>query len=135
MVDYAIALEATLVFEADFVSRRLRERGVNLLGLDGDIGVQAKRVLNACYGLRSKIAHGSGHHVEADEAVAHMPAFEWLVRQILCRAVLSLPAEEADRQKRLRGLFELSVDDRLAKLRQDLKAIPASRRSEISAWL
>ena len=33
IVDYNISLESTLVFEGDFVSRRLRERAIRLLKL------------------------------------------------------------------------------------------------------
>jgi hypothetical protein len=59
-MDYTTALEAALVPESDFVSRRLRERAVKVLGLSDDDANKVKSLLKDFYSIRSTLVHGSG---------------------------------------------------------------------------
>ena len=51
VADYVAALEAALVPETDFVSRRLRERAVKVLGLEGEASTTLKKLLNELYAI------------------------------------------------------------------------------------
>jgi hypothetical protein len=59
VADHVAALEAALVPEHDFISRRLRERAAKLLGLEGDTARETKRLLTDLYAIRSTLVHGS----------------------------------------------------------------------------
>ena len=57
VADYVAA--AALVPESDFVSQRLRERAVKLLGLEADPARKTGKLLNQLYSIRSRLVHGS----------------------------------------------------------------------------
>ena len=59
VINYVAALEAALVPEHDFISRRLRERAVALLGLENEQAREVKKLLNDLYAIRSTLVHGS----------------------------------------------------------------------------
>lgn len=84
VVDYIIALEATLVPESGFgIGQRLRKRAVLLLGLGGDAAKDANGILRDFYGVRSTLVHGSPLGDEHKKTLEQMGQFESLVRQIL----------------------------------------------------
>jgi hypothetical protein len=58
IVDYAIALEAVLMFEHDFINRLIKRRAGALLKLSAEQSERASRLLRDFYGYRSTIAHG-----------------------------------------------------------------------------
>jgi hypothetical protein len=115
LVDYMIALEATLVPEQDFVGRRLRERAVALIRGTPE----TKSILSKFYDVRSAIVHGaalSDKHV--DLVKKYVDTFERWTRQILVEAVERLSAQEAERTVQLKQMYDLSDTDRLERLQQ-----------------
>src|SRR5207253_2733432 len=59
VADHVAAIEAALVPESGFVSRRLRERAVKLIELEGETARETKKILSQHYGIRSTLVHGS----------------------------------------------------------------------------
>jgi hypothetical protein len=135
VIDYMTALEAAIVPESDFVSRRLRERAQRLLRLSGDAGAFTKKVLNEMYAIRSTFVHGSPLDDKKVSLVQDRELwwrFEELVRKVLVEALRTVPSNDRDRRSYLTGLYDLSDADRAEKLRQDFGAI---RDSEIKCTL
>lgn len=112
IVDYNIALEAALVPESDFVSRRLRERAVQLLASADSGTTNVKSLLNSFYAFRSKIVHGAKLRDAPTELKARMQEFEKTVRELLVAALTSLPREDSSRILRLKGIYEISDSER-----------------------
>ncbi len=126
VLDYFIALEAAVVPESDFVSRRLRERAAALIAADAVDADSVKKRLTRLYDVRSTIAHGGtiSRNI-ADVLRTDMSAFESDVRKTL-KAVLkhgSPNEQEAQRKHRLASLFDVSDQDRAEKLMEDFKKI------------
>lgn len=120
IVDYMIALEATLVPEKDFVGRRLRERAVRLLCKDEE----AKRLLRDFYDIRSTIAHGSFLSDKQRQLITNKrKEFECTVRKVLVEALQKVPKDEKDRKRMLEGLWVPSDADRAKKLFEDFGTI------------
>lgn len=114
IADYATALEATLVPESDFNTRRLSNRAGALLAGAG-LGEQpiVSRLIKKIYDIRSGIVHGSPL---ADETgswlLDHWREIEIGIRHILVSAVSQLPAGEGDRRKALSSLYDPTDEDR-----------------------
>lgn len=109
IVDYMIALEAILVPERDFVSRRLRERASCLLTDDGAV----RNLLRDFYDLRSTIAHGSELSDEQlTLAGKGMASFEGLVRRLMTNGLRYLHVDYERRTKQLAQLFEVADESR-----------------------
>ena len=126
VIDYTTALEAAVVPESDFVSRRLRERASVLLGLQGDIERVKKKLLGDMYGIRSTLVHGSSLE-ERQMALLRdndqWLAFEQLVRDVMVAALRNVPADETGRKSYLTSVYDLSDKERADKLRQDFRAL------------
>lgn len=125
-IDYITALEASIVPESDFVGRRLRERAVRILGLNGNDAREAKKLLSEIYGIRSTFVHGSGLNEEQLNLLKdsnRWMEFELLVRRVIVSALTAAPSDESDRRLYLARLFDLSDEDRAERLREDFSAI------------
>ncbi len=114
VVNYMIALEAALVPERDFVSARLKQRALALVEWEaGEEQATAKKALSELYSIRSTIAHGS---TVGDKSIQFLKEqgdyFESLVRHILQRAILRLPATDESRESALNELFAVTDQKR-----------------------
>ena len=126
VIDYITALEAALVPESEFVSRRLRERAERILGQRGATDPSAKKLINRVYAIRSALVHGNS--LSADQMAllrdkAQWWHFEGLVRGILVEALRRVPCDEADRRSYLASLYDPSDGERADQVRQSYKAI------------
>lgn len=132
VVDYMIALEATLAPEQGFgIGQRLRKRAVSLLGLEGDAARDANRILRDFYGVRSAIVHGSPINDEGKKTLQQMPQFELLVRQILVAALRQVPPDEDSRRQSLAGLYDVpdtALIDEVLRLSGMLRNTDAKQR-------
>jgi hypothetical protein len=131
IVDYMIALEATLVPEHDFVGRRLRERAALLLNQDAEASTDTKRLIRDFYDIRSAIAHGGELGERHRETLRRKNDFETVFRSILVGALRQLPAEEAARNELLTRLYDVPDEARSEKVFQDYCSISSDevRRS------
>jgi hypothetical protein len=126
VIDYMTALEAAIVPESDFVSRRLRERARLLLSLQGDAAATAQKLLTGMYGIRSTLVHGSPLNEEQLSLLRDRVQwwkFEEIVRDLVVAALRSVPSEDAKRRSYLASLYDLCDTVRIEKLRQDFAAI------------
>jgi hypothetical protein len=123
IVDYMIAIEATLAPEKDlFIGKRLRERSVKLLGQGGEQADQTRELLKEFYDLRSTIAHGSplresvsrkGHKESDREFITRKrEEFERTVRELLVEGLRKLPSADKDRMQILADWWAPSDADR-----------------------
>ncbi len=114
IADYATALEATLVPEKDFNTRRMSQRAGELLAREGlgekdDIGGFFKRI----YGIRCQIVHGDTLDDRSREwLISNSVQIELRMRQVLKAAVARLPPSKQDRLQALAGLYDLTDDER-----------------------
>lgn len=108
VVDYMVALEATLVPERGFgIGQRLRKRALSALGLQGDGAKDTNRLLRDFYGVRSALVHGSAMGDGHKKTLQQMTQFELLVRQILVAALRQVPPEEDSRRQRLAEWYDV----------------------------
>ncbi len=114
ILDYATALESTLVPEKDYTTRRLRHRAAALIAPDNPEEMKVIRTfVNRFYEIRSRIVHGSKLGDEnRDWLLENCGQVERRVRQVLVTAVQNLPRGEEDRRVALAGLFDPSDEDR-----------------------
>ena len=99
--NYVAALEAALVPEHDFISRRLRERAVKLLDLETEPARAATKLLNALYAIRSTQVHGSLLSKDQMELLRDRDLwwkFEELVRGLLVTSLKKMPSDELSRR-------------------------------------
>ena len=129
IVDYTIALESILVFETEFISRRLRERAARLLGRRDDRGLV--RLLRDFYRLRSTIVHGAPFSDTNRDLLDRMPEFEDTMRAVLIAAMRTIPPDQEERCTVLKSLYEISDAVRAEKVDQDLRSLPRTMRDEI----
>lgn len=128
IADYAAAIEAALVPEKDFVSRRFRERAAAIL--DPPPERDWAKAIRELYDLRSTLVHGD---TVSGSAIANSRSrweqWEELVRKILVQALWMTPADEADRAGYLDSLFAITDTDRAASLKCDFHKVrdPAIR--------
>lgn len=128
IVDYMVALEATLSTETDYLRRRLSERAIKLLGLTETNRDEKLRLLKKFYDFRSSIAHGSQvSEKNKDFIKSNRDEFESIVRSILVEAIRSLPSDESQRKSQLSQLFDISDEDRCEKISTDFFRISDTR--------
>jgi hypothetical protein len=123
IVDFMIVMESILVPERDFVGRRLRERAASLLKTHDIDYSGTKRLLRDFYELRSTIVHGSDVSSFKNVIKNKHIEFENIVRKVIIEAVKVLAEDDAHRQKYLKGLFDVSDNDRANKVYEDFCAI------------
>jgi hypothetical protein len=114
IVDYATALESTLVPEKDYNTQRITRRAAELISPDSS-GVTADvvRFLKKFYDIRSQIVHGRRLDDKSREWLAeNCDKVEITVRRILVAAVQRFPPGESDRQIALAKLYDPTDDDR-----------------------
>lgn len=114
IVDYATALESTLVPERDYNTRRISRRAAALIAPDNPAETEAiVRLMKRFYEIRSRIVHGSGLGDENREwLLENCGQVERRVRQVLLTAVQKLPPGEGDRRVALAGLYDPADEDR-----------------------
>lgn len=114
IVDYATALEATLVPERDYNTKRVSHRAGAVIaqgGLDEEEAVV--KIVKRLYDIRSQIVHGSPLGDKNRKWLAeNFDKVETVVRQILVAAVQTLPPGEKDRGVELEKLYDLADKDR-----------------------
>lgn len=112
VLDYSTALEATLVPERDFNTRRMSRRAAALItGSSEEKNVVG--FIRRLYDIRSRIVHGSGLDTESREWLfENCGSIELRVRQVLTAAVQQLPAGEEERRVFLAGLYDPTDEDR-----------------------
>jgi hypothetical protein len=139
VADYVAALEAALVPETDFVSRRLRERATSLLALGGDTAGESRKLLSDIYAIRSTLVHGSPLSQEQMALLqdrARGWSFEELVRQLLVTAVMRIPLNEARRREYLSALYDVDDQVRGERISEEFRAVKHSTmRKELLAKL
>lgn len=126
VTDYIAALEAALVPETDFVSRRLRERAVRLLGLEGSESKPQERLLNEMYSIRSTLVHGNPLSVGQLSLVQDREQwwqFEEIVRKPLVAALKNVPFDEIPRNSYLASLYDIDDEARVMRIRNEFRAI------------
>jgi hypothetical protein len=114
IVDYATALEATLVPEKDYNTRRVSRRAAALVAQSNPEETAAIiKLLKRFYDIRSRIVHGSALGDEnRGWLIENCGEVELRVRQILVAAVQKLPSGEDDRRIALAGLYDPTDEDR-----------------------
>jgi hypothetical protein len=114
IVDYATALESTLVPEKDYNTRRIRHRAATLIAPDNPAEIEViVRFIRRFYEIRSRITHGSRLGDESREwLLENCGQVERRVRQVLVTAVQKLPPGEEDRRVALAGLYDPTDEDR-----------------------
>jgi hypothetical protein len=114
IVDYVTALEATLVPEKDYNTRRISRRAAALIAPD-DLP-QAEVIgtfLRRFYEIRSRIVHGTGLGDKEQQWLSrNRDEVELRVRQVLVTAVQQLPPGEEDRLVALVRLYDRTDEDR-----------------------
>lgn len=122
VVDYMVALEATLVPEHGFgIGQRLRRRAISLLELRDDAARTANSVLSDFYAVRSTLVHGSTLGDRGRNALQRMPQFELLVRQVLVAALRRIPPDEDGRRQRLAGWYDVPLTALMSEMLKLLK--------------
>jgi hypothetical protein len=113
-VDYATALESTLVPEKDYNTRRINRRAAALIVPDNlDEREAFVRFLRKFYEIRSQIVHGSKLGDENRKwLLENREQVELRVRRILAAAVQRLPPGEKDRCAALAKLYDPTDEDR-----------------------
>jgi hypothetical protein len=124
IVDYMIAIESILIPESDFIGRRLRERAASLLKNRDFNENETKLILNNFYKIRSKIVHGDNisSNTETLERI-NVIRFEEIIRKVISQSIQILPENDKNRNEFLKGLFDISDDDRADKVINDFGAI------------
>ncbi|HTR39911.1 MAG TPA: hypothetical protein VMH80_28760 [Bryobacteraceae bacterium] len=114
IVDYATALEATLVPEKEFNTRRVSLRSGALVA-PGNLAKaqEIAALIRKFYEIRSRIVHGGGLGGENKKwLLENWGRVEARVRDVLKAAVQELPPHEDDRRAALAQLYDPSDEDR-----------------------
>jgi hypothetical protein len=120
------ALEAAIVPESEFVSKRLRERAKLLLSLQGEAGATVHKLLTDMYGIRSTLVHGNTLTEKQLSLLRDRPQwwkFEQTVRDLVVAALRKVPSEDTERRLHLASIYNVCDTDRAEKLREDFTAI------------
>jgi hypothetical protein len=128
--NYVAALEAALVPEHDFISRRLRERAVKLLDLETEPARDAKKLLNDLYAIRSTQVHGSLLSKDQMELLRNRDLwwkFEELVRELLVTSLKKMPSDELSRRTFLSSLFDPDDKARAEQIGDKFRSIKDSK--------
>jgi hypothetical protein len=114
ILDYATALESTLVPEKDYNTRRISNRAAELISPASPVDKeQIITFLKKVYEIRSRIAHGSRLGDDNRKwLVENGSLVERRVREVLATAVKQLPPDEAERRVTLAALYDPTDDDR-----------------------
>jgi hypothetical protein len=114
ILDYAIALESTLVPEDGYTIRRISRRAAALLEPDNPSAAEAAvKFIKKFYDIRSRLVHGSGLGSDNREWLAeNWGQVELRVRLVLATAVQKLPPAEQDRRAALARLYDPTDEDR-----------------------
>jgi hypothetical protein len=114
IVDYATALESTLVPEKDYNTRRIRHRAGALIARDSPAEAKViAELMKKIYEIRSRVVHGSRLGDESREwLLENCGQIELRVRQVLVTAVQQLPPGEEDRRLALVKLYDPTDEDR-----------------------
>jgi hypothetical protein len=114
VVDYATALEATLVPEKDYNVRRIGRRAAALIAPDDPVQTEVVvKFIKRLYEIRSRIVHGSGLGDRGRQwLIENGNQVELRVRQVLVAAVQILPPKEEDRRVALSGFYDPTDEDR-----------------------
>ena len=114
ILDYATALEAAIVPEKDYNTRRISRRAAALIAPD-DAAEQeiVVKFVKKVYDIRSSIVHGSKLSDKSREWLfENSGQVELRVRQVLVAAVQRLPAGEEDRRTALARMYDPTDEDR-----------------------
>jgi hypothetical protein len=114
ILDYATALESTLVPEKDYNRRRISRRTAALIAPDNPAEAEViVQSMKRFYDIRSRIVHGTRLSDENREWLfENCGQVELRVRQVLVAAVQKLPPGEEDRRVVLAGLYDPTDEDR-----------------------
>jgi hypothetical protein len=114
ILDYATALESTLVPERDYNTSRISHRAAALLASgDPAHAEDIVRFMKRFYDIRSRLVHGSSVGGEnRDWLIENCGQVELRVRKVLVTAVQNLPPAEGDRRIALAGLYDPTDEDR-----------------------
>jgi len=114
ILDYATALESTLVPEKDYNTRRISRRAAALIAPDNPAEMEViVSFIKKFYEIRSRITHGSRLGDENREWLfENCGQVELRVRQVLVTAVQTLPPGEQERRVELAGLYDPTDEDR-----------------------
>ena len=114
ILDYATALESTLVPEGNFNARRIRHRAAELLASgDRAEAEDIVRFIKRFYDIRSRIVHGSGVDDEnRSRLIENCRLVEHRVRNVLVTAVQKLPPGDKERRIALAALYDPTDKDR-----------------------
>jgi hypothetical protein len=114
IVDYATALESTLVPESGHNTRRISRRAAALIAPDNPAETEViVRFIKRFYEIRSRIVHGSGlGDGNREWLLENCSQVERRVRQVLVTAVQKLPPGEGDRRAALAELYDPTDEDR-----------------------
>lgn len=114
ILDYATALESTLVPERGYSTSRMSRRAAALIEPDNPTEAEVvARFIRRFYEIRSRIVHGSRLGDENREWLfENCDKVELRVRHILVAAVQKFPPGEEDRQVALAGLYDRTDEER-----------------------
>lgn len=128
IVDYATALEATLVPEHDFSRRRISSRAASLVSPD-------EQLVKRLYDIRSTIVHGSKLSDEKRQwLLLNCAQIEVTIRQVLVAAVQKIPNEKEQRCAMLSSLYDPTDKDRGESVLQKFQELKTDAvRKEIAA--
>jgi hypothetical protein len=114
ILDYATALESTLVPEKDYNRRRISRRAAALIAPDNTAEAEViVQSMKKFYDIRSRIVHGTRLSDENREWLfENCGQVELRVRQVLVTAIQKLPPGEEDRRVVLAGLYDPTDEDR-----------------------
>lgn len=122
ILDYMIVLEAMLICEKHFVSRRLKERAAKMLNDKGIL-----KLLNKFYDFRSRLAHGNNLSPKDIQYInTNRDEFENAVRYLFKKSLQCCPAEKKRREEYLKDLYDIADIDRGKKLITDFDSIKDS---------
>ena len=123
IIDYAVALEASLVPERDFVGRRLRERAAVIID-DPSVKYSFKRL----YNIRSTLVHGSPLS-DNDQAwlIENRELLHEITRKTIVECLRKVPKCDDERKRFLAQLYDIADADRAEKLHNDFGEISDQR--------
>jgi hypothetical protein len=135
ILDYATALESTLVPERDFNARRISHRAARLLASGDPEAEDIVKFVKRFYDIRSRIVHGSGIDEKSREWLTENGRLvEQRVRNVLVTAVQTLPPGDQERRIVLADLYDPTDSDRADYAFNEFKKIKtAGVRKELAA--
>ncbi len=109
VVDYATAIEATLVPEQDFLTDRTANRVARIVTDDATIQSGIVTLFKTFYGIRSTMVHGDPlDKGQQDWLIENALAIELRVRQTVVNGVQKIPADEKGRKVFLAALYDVA---------------------------